>query len=516
MINAGRQTTEQSSPRPSRSVHGCAHARPGALPDFRLLDGVPAEDYAWRPGDRSGVRGIGTRQELSTLMPDDNPIKAPTNTHARPAVAVRLANSAGRLLRRAGLPLVHLDRDRLIAKACRRDGLDDFGDIDIIEPLDVLLDSLERDAKLTLAGRVVARCHLARLLHQRLLLEHTRRTNPQIREQRIAPPIFITGMPRSGSTFLHRLLSRDPAARTTLAWESMHPDPPPQRATYDTDPRIRLARRQIAGFRLLAPQFHAIHDLGAQLPQECIEILSYSFCSAAFETMYSVDAYSHWLKCADMTNAYTIHRRVLQHLQWQCPAHRWVLKAPAHLFHLQELIASYPDAMIVQTHREPLEVLGSVASLTATLRGAFSDSIDPTAIGREVSQRWGQAATLSIEMRNTAHADTDRFFDVRYEDLVMDPMTVIGRLYEYFELELTSAVESKMREYVVEVSRKRRKQQPHQYSIDSFGLVRAHENKRFQAYRERFNIGAQQRHAKRPVENYVTAGAGCTVREDLE
>jgi hypothetical protein len=193
-----------------------------------------------------------------------------------------------------------------------------------------------------------------------------------------------------------------------------------------------------------------------------------------------------------------------------------VLKAPAHLFHLQELIASYPDAMIVQTHREPLEVLGSVASLTATLRGAFSDSIDPTAIGREVSQRWGQAATLSIEMRNTAHADTDRFFDVRYEDLVMDPMTVIGRLYEYFELELTSAVESKMREYVVEVSRKRRKQQPHQYSIDSFGLVRAHENKRFQAYRERFNIGAQQRHAKRPVENYVTAGAGCTVREDLE
>ncbi len=240
----------------------------------------------------------------------------------------------------------------------------------------------------------------------------------------------------------------------------------------------------------LAPQFNAIHAVQARLPQECIDITSHSFLSPVFETMYWTPSYARWLEQQDMSPAYQLHRQFLQHLQWRSPAARWVLKAPDHLFALRSLVQTYPDAMIIQTHREPREVLASVASLLATLRGAFSDRIDPKAIGREVLQRWSRGIEQAEEARRDPAIGGGRFFDVRYEDLVRDPLQVVDRIYEYFELELSAAVLARMREHLRRSPRNLRPR--HVYTLEMFGSNPDEVDERFLRYRQRFVLGERR------------------------
>jgi hypothetical protein len=400
---------------------------------------------------------------------------------------VRTLNVAGRTLARFGHQPVSLDERSVLDQARQRAGLDDFGGDEFREPLRRLLASYESEARLTLLGRIVARVDTVSLLANRLRLVSDRSRYAGIAEQVIRRPLVIVGLPRTGSTALHHLLAQDPGNRVAQAWEVMAPSPPPERARYETDPRIARARRELHWLDQLAPAFRAIHPLGARLPLECLAITSYAFLSQRFHTMYRVPSYQQWLLAGHHARpAYEMHRRVLQHLQWRAPAERWVLKAPSHVFGFADLLRVYPDALIVQTHRDPLTVLASVASLTAVLRGAFSDQVDLAEIGREVTRHWADGLARVVQASRDGTVPPDRCFDLPYQELVADPLGAVRRIYEHFRLPLTTEATVRMRRYLGRNPKD--KHGPHHYSLEMFGLDRDDLAARFRAYREDFEL----------------------------
>src|SRR5262249_33828243 len=273
--------------------------------------------------------------------------------------ALRAAIRVGAgMVERPARPFLRLDTHRLVETARRRAGTDDE-DTSFLDGLHRLVESLETEANLNLMGRIAVREDIIRLLANRFRVEQDRRRDPGIAAEDIRRPIFITGMPRSGSTLLHGLLAQDPANRVPQTWEMLNPSPAPQRATYDRDPRIAKVERELWWFQRLSPSFQAIHDVGARMPEECVIILAHSLVGSQFASMYDVPSYSRWGDAQDARPGYELHRRFLQHLQHHCRGERWVLKAPVHLPHLGALLSVYPDARVIMTHREPLEVLGS-------------------------------------------------------------------------------------------------------------------------------------------------------------
>lgn len=405
---------------------------------------------------------------------------------SRRSLLVRALNTGGRLLQRPGRPLARLDEDWLISEARRQTGLSDFGDLGLEEPLRILMRAYNTEARLNFAGRIAARHDTLRLLTNRLRLEADRERHPEIAAQQIRQPLFIVGLPRTGTTLLHNLLAQDPDNRVPMSWEVMFPSPPPERAFYYSDPRIARAGRLMNGLDWLAPGFKAIHPVSASLPQECIAIMSHAFISFQFQTTHNVPTYQAWLDRQDLAPAYAFHRRFLQHLQWRCPAQRWVLKAPAHLFGIEALLSAYPDAGIIQTHRDPFKVMGSLASLTSVLRGAFSDHVDPLKIGAEMTHRWTKGLEFALAARDGNPATNRRFFDVRYDEFVQDPLATVRGIYSHFGLKFSDRAEARMRRFL-EVN-PRGKHGAHSYSLAQFGLRLEDWIDHYRAYCKRFGI----------------------------
>jgi len=389
------------------------------------------------------------------------------------------------LVARPGRRLLRLDANRMLVTASRRTGLHDFGDPAFHEPIARLLRSLEAEACLNLVGRIAALGDLTGMLMNRLRLERDRAQHPGIAREQIRRPLIITGLPRSGSTFLHGLLAQDPASRVPLHWELRFPSPPPERSSHDTDPRIERAARHIRWFFRLAPEFRKIHPVGARLPEECVIILSHSFLSFEFSSNWFVPSYQTWLEQQELEPAYRYHLRFLQHLQWGYPAERWLLKAPPHLPGLRALFAVYPDADVIVTHRDPLEVVPSIASLHVVLRRTFSRAVDPLAVGPEVSRMLADDIRRGFAARDDGCAPPERFLDVWYTQLMDDPLAVVRRIYRHFDLPLSAEVEGRMRTYL-ETNPKDRAG-PHRYSLAEFGLDAEVERARYREYWDRWH-----------------------------
>ena len=386
------------------------------------------------------------------------------------------------LLEKVGLMQQPLQTETLVAAARRQTGLDDFGDETFREPLSRLLSSCAAEARLNIFGRCALTQDVLQLLANRLQMQDDRRKWPRIGDEAIIAPIFIVGLPRTGTTLLHGLLAQDlNVCHAPATWEVMFPSPPP---SFGENKRIKRAERRLACFDLLAPEFRKIHPMSASFPQECIVIMSHSFMSDQFCAMYDVPAYQSWLLRQDMDPAYKFHRQFLQHLQYGRPARRFVLKAPAHLLSMDALFETYPDALVVQTHREPLEVLPSAASLTTVLRSIFSDSVDPAAIGREMTKYWEDALEKFLNSRKGLRSHA--FFDVDYEDLVRDPIALVRRIYDRLGSGLSSAVELRMRTFLESNSPARHGR--HSYSLAEFGMNPVNLSERFSSYRTRFNL----------------------------
>jgi hypothetical protein len=266
----------------------------------------------------------------------------------------------------------------------------------------------------------------------------------------------------------------------------MYPSPPPRPSLAGRDRRIAVAERQMRWFHRLSPEFGAIHQTGAMLPEECLVIASHCFVSFQFQTMYDVPSYQSWLEEQDLAPSYAWHRRFLQHLQWGWPERRWVLKAPAHLFGLEAVLHAYPDAAIVLTHRAPLEVVASLASLTAVLRGTFSDGVDPCAVGAEMTRRWSEGLWRALRARDDGRVPERNVADVLYADLMRDPIGVVRAIYDRFAIELTPQAEARMRDFLARNPKNKSGQ--HRYTLEEFGLDAARETARFADYARRFGL----------------------------
>jgi hypothetical protein len=398
-------------------------------------------------------------------------------------------NASGRAIVLAGVPVIQLDGSALLGKAQSRAGLEDFGEDGFSEALRRLLHSLEREAGLSLIGRIAARQDLVRVLTNRLRLVDSVKRRPEIAAEEIRRPLFVTGLPRTGTTLLQGLLAQDPTNRVPLHWELVYPPATPESPDHQVEARIAAAERQLRWFHRLQPDIRRIHPLGARLPEECLVITSLSFLSFQFQTTHRVPAYQKWLEAGDLRNCYRWHRRMLQHLQYRCRGARWVLKAPAHLFGLPALFASYPDAGVIFTHREPLEVSPSLASLTTVLRRTFSDTVDPIAIGKEMTERWTDGIYRALRDRDAGCAPPARFFDVRYVDLTRDPIGTVRRIYTHYELPFMDVAEQRMRRFLADNPKD--KHGKHRYSLADFGLERERESERYRVYRERFGLQAR-------------------------
>ncbi len=399
---------------------------------------------------------------------------------------IRAMNSLGRALGGLGIVPISLSDEELMRTACKQTQLSDFGPDTFRPGLAKLMDSIESDGRLTLFGRYFARRQMLELLSHRLQLVEYRRSHPAIADEIIRRPLFILGLPRTGTTLLYGLLAEDPSNRTPLSWELDDPCPPAETETYQTDPRIERTQKRFDQIDRLAPGFQAIHPVGALMPQECIVPTASEFMSIRFQMSFDVSSYDEWLLQQDMTATYEHHRRFLQHMQSRHMKERWILKSPGHLGPIDTLFATYPDAMIVQTHRDPMRVIPSVANLEYTMRLVASDDVDPIRIGRQMLQVWSTLLEQGMEARAQHPEREGQILDLSMREIVGDPIACVEKIYGHFELTLSPLARERMQRYL-EIHPKN-EFGLHRYSLGAFGLEEEVVNAAFKGYRERFDI----------------------------
>lgn len=382
--------------------------------------------------------------------------------------------------------MIPIDFNKLLSTAERRTGLKYFCDQQCEEAFKFLIDSCNSEANLSLIGRIGTRQHLLELLNTRFSLIDYWLRHPEIQEQPVLPQIFITGTPKSASTFLHRLLGHDVTNRVPRMWEVMFPLPCPNSVTHD--PRIKKAERRLQWLRLIHPDLARAHPIGAFIPQECGAILGYSFKSNVFLDMFSIPSYETWLRIQDMDPAYEFHQRFLKHLQWHCPAERWVLKSSDHVHALKTLIKIYPEAKIVFLHRDPLKVLQAASSQMTLLKRVFSRRINLRQLGAYETRSLNEKVKKIMEFREN-HLDLeDHFMDVRFLDLVSDPIGTVRAIYDRFGLTLSAEDESRMEAFAAAERNKRRSDT---FSLADFNLGPEQESAHFDLYCERFKVGRE-------------------------
>jgi hypothetical protein len=376
-----------------------------------------------------------------------------------------------------------LSTQDLLDRARAETGLEDFGDPTFRDGLEVLVESLARDAALNPMGQLAHQFTLGSLLSERLRVEDWHRRHPDITAQPIGGPIFITGLPRTGTTALSNLLAADPDTRSLLMWESQCPTPPPETATYASDPRIAVTDARNAVLRD-NPDFVRMYDGTATSPTENIDLLGQHFRTQHFDGMARVASYLDWWLGCDMVPAYRHHARVLQLLQWRCARARWHLKSPPDLCHLDAFVAVYPAARIVWTHRDPATVLASVCKLISIIRIMQTDQFDAHQLGREQLAFWSEAIRRALAFRR--RIGEARFADVFMHDLVARPIETIAALYTRVELPFTAAAEHAMRAWSAEHPQHKHGALP--YTLAEFGLELDEVREAFRDYTQHFAL----------------------------
>jgi hypothetical protein len=392
-------------------------------------------------------------------------------------------------------PLGLLDRPfnarKLIDIARRRAGAQDSKTDDVLEPLLALLEAYATEAQLSTFGRISARWDVLRLLTNLLRLREEERNTPAILEAPVPRPIFITGLPRSGTTFLHSLLAEDPGNLVPRCWQTIYPYPLAGEAPTDAAGRCRRVDRQFRAFERLAPELQSVHPLSAEIPQECSEITAHVFRSLRFDTTHNVPSYTAWLDKTGHLEAYRFHKRFLQHVQAQLGAGRWVLKCPDHVFALDAIATVYPDANFVFVHRDPLHILASVSRLTEILRQPFTRQIDRLAIGRQVAERWLDGAARITRASTGREIAPERVLHVHYAQLVGDPLGTVASLYAHFGMVLGGAATRRIAAF--QAARPHGGYGRNEYRLEDFGLDAGELQERFRRYTAHFGIETDTR-----------------------
>jgi hypothetical protein len=380
--------------------------------------------------------------------------------------------------------VVGLDLGELLDHARDAAGLDDFGGERFLEPLGLLLDSVARDGDLTVVGRILTRTDILRVLVNRLQIADELGRDRTVAERPVAGPVFVTGTGRSGTSLLHDLLGRDPSHRAPLTWEMRYPvgrAPGP----IGVDDRRAAADRDVTLWNLVTPEYAAMHTNGGDRPNECTFMVMHEFLGSYWMGAHNAPDYARWLHRADPGPGYRYHRRFLQLLTAPDDGRRWVLKDPWHLSALPTLFAEYPDARVVVTHRDPLEVLPSLANLMSCLRWQRSGYVDRGQIVQMATIGTALQLDAMTALRDEGVVPADRIVDVRYRDLVADPVATLATTYEQLDLELTPAA----RELITAaVAAPRTEPAPHEYAFEDLGVDVAEVRERFAPYRQRYGV----------------------------
>jgi hypothetical protein len=380
-----------------------------------------------------------------------------------------------------------LDPQELISTAMRNTGLHDFGEDSWREPYEVLLQAIESEADLHLFGRLWARQDILLFLENRLKIENTYHQHPEIEDEVIDRPVFITGLPRSGTSILFELLAQDSQFMAPANWEFVMPCPPPEAATYRTDPRIIVAHDLITQMGRVAPTYEAMHEMGAWIPNECGVAFPLSFRSQHIAATYQVPSYSTWLFNADPTPAYAYYKRLLKLLQWRNPRAHWLLKAPEHQSFLPTLFDVFPDARVIATHRDPIKAQGSVTNLLGTIYWMRSDKPFDAAAFEELLTPEGTAARLDLMISwiEQATIPAAQMIHSRYADLIVSPLESLEQLYEQMGLAFSAHAQTAVRNYLA--GKPKGKFGAHHYNVDRSDETR----QLFARYQDYFNVPSE-------------------------
>jgi hypothetical protein len=363
-----------------------------------------------------------------------------------------------------GLRPVRLSVDSLLEKATANTGLTDMGGDEFREPLTLLVESLETEANLSLMGRLVARGDLLRTLENRLRLVDLFRQHPEIAGEPIERPIFVVGPPRTGTTIFHDLLAMDPDIRVPLTWETCYPLPPPETATFHTDPRIARVQADLDRVDRLIPEFKKMHPMGALRAQECVAITAHDFASMIYQTQFDVSTYDRWVLGHDMRSALRWHRRFLQVLQWKAPGKRWALKSPQHLWHIQHVHREYP-------------------------RRLSSDRVSLPEVAEYYAMALARAYDNTVAYRRSGRLPDSQVVDLYFQDFIEDQVGTVRRAYEHFGLELSDEAANAMQSFLDENPAD--KHGRHLYSFADTGMEERELRKLFHDYQTCFDVPSE-------------------------
>jgi hypothetical protein len=387
----------------------------------------------------------------------------------------------------AAIGAVDFEEKALLAEACQKTGLGSFGDESFRAPMRLLLEDLDQRSGMNAVGRAILRNRILEILVTRLRVEDWIDRHPEILDEPIERPVIIVGLARTGTTMLHRVLSQDPGWLAPLWYEVRFPAPFPGTVWGKTDPRIDAGRAEVRATLEAVPELLSIHPWDAVAADEEIMLLEQAFYSNVPESSCPTPRYSAFMDEADQTPGYVYLKRLLQFLQWQKRqagerGDRWVLKTPHHLGYMDTLFRVFPDAKVIQTHRDPLDTIPSTASMYRALWALHRDHVDPVAVGDLVLHRYGRGLRRCMQVRDAMPAD--RFLDVWYLDAVRDPMSQVRRIYPFVGRELTPEAETRMQAWARENSRDKRA--PHAYRMEDFGYTRERIERAFAEYRARY------------------------------
>lgn len=400
---------------------------------------------------------------------------------------IRAINQIGDRLGRLGLHLPAMTPSAVTAAAIKLAGSDDFGSDSYQEPLEVYLESCRNEAELTTFGSFIVSKMLAAALANRLQLQQWAVSHPEVREERVNSPWVIVGLPRTGTSVLSMLLGLDPMARPLRQWEAAHPIPPPTLEGADEDPRIPQMAKELEGLMKLNPPLKAMHPFGATLAQECVTLFMYDLRTLSLEITSHVPTYARWLEKADMSPAYAQHKLALQTLQSRQPTDRWILKTPNHLWHLHALLAAYPDARIIWTHRDPGPVIASLASLANAGQRPQTSRKDPRPTAQEWKRKCAFALRSAVDFDEKA--DDGWCQHVHYDALMADPVGTVSRLYRQFGDEVSDLHARRMRAFLQD--RPKDAFGRHRYDPADFGWTYPGLSEEFHDYTERYHVRSE-------------------------
>ncbi len=380
--------------------------------------------------------------------------------------------------------IVPLDENSLLEAARSATGLNDFGDDAWREPFGLLLKDMEQ-ADLNLTGRLLARTDILQSLVARLKMAEAEKQHPEILDQEVVAPIFITGLGRTGTTILLEVLGQDPNLRAVMGWEFRYPSPPPVAGERDNDARIAKTAADVELWSQVVPEFRAIHEIAVNEPEADSVGMRHEFASTMWSATQKSPNFNAWMAKDRLAQALRFQRRLLKHLLWKTPG-RPILKFPSYLSNLPSVFAEFPDAQVIITHRDPIKVMSSSANMSATLLWQRSDQVNYAEVATSIVKGFPLVLDMVTQQRETGVVPKAQVFDVLYADLIKDQPATVRKLYEQLGLELTAEALSRMQAYLA--AKPKGRHGVHAYRFEDLGVSHDEMRPKFANYMQKYAV----------------------------